>query len=438
MSKEKKLALSGAEGIIPQLRFPEFEEEWKLTKLENLVKLLSGYAFKDLTYIKGGRKLLIPKNFTNSGYASFNNENTKYTSENPNSKYNCKNGDLLILLTDLTPSCELLGKPLFLLEKDGEVLLNQRISKVITSDKMYSRFLLYFFLTDAFHKRIKNTATGSTVKHSSNKIILNSTISFPTKKEQEKIAACLSSLDKVITAETEKLDLLQDHKKGLLQQLFPAEGETQPKFRFPEFKDDGDWKETTLEEVADYENGKAHEQEISDTGKYKVINSKFISTDGEVVKFTDSANLMANTGDILMVLSDIPNGRAIAKCFYVDEDDTYTVNQRICKITPTDIDNRFLFYIQNRNKYFLAFDDGVKQTNLRKETVLSFPFLKPKDPKEQKKIATCLTLADDLIKKQADKIVSLQEHKKGLLQQLFPQEKPVKTQNFASQNNTNG
>jgi type I restriction enzyme S subunit len=121
-----------------------------------------------------------------------------------------------------------------------------------------------------------------------------------------------------------------------------------------------------------------------------------------------------------MVLSDIPNGRAIAKCFYVDKDDTYTVNQRICRITPTNIDNKFLFYIQNRNPYFLAFDDGVKQTNLRKDTVLSFPFLIPKEPKEQQKIANCLSTADDLIQAQIVKIKSLKKHKKGLMQQLFP------------------
>lgn len=193
-----------------------------------------------------------------------------------------------------------------------------------------------------------------------------------------------------------------------------------PELRFPEFIDTGDWDESALEQVADYENGKAHEKEISETGKYKVVNSKFISTDGEVVKYTNSANLKANIGDILMVLSDIPNGRAIAKCFYVDEEDTYTVNQRICKITPIDIDNKFLFYIQNRNKYFLAFDDGVKQTNLRKDTVLSFPFLKPKIPKEQQKIANCLSSLDSVITAEIEKLDLLKDHKKGLLQQLFP------------------
>lgn len=195
-----------------------------------------------------------------------------------------------------------------------------------------------------------------------------------------------------------------------------------PELRFPEFENSGDWDETTLEQVADYANGKAHEKEISETGKYKVVNSKFISTDGEVVKYTDSANLKANIGDILMVLSDIPNGRAIAKCFYVNEENTYTVNQRICKITPINIDNKFLFYIQNRNKYFLAFDDGVKQTNLRKDTVLSFPFLKPKNPKEQQKVAKCLSSLDEIITAETEKLDLLQDHKKGLLQQLFPAE----------------
>jgi type I restriction enzyme S subunit len=172
--------------------------------------------------------------------------------------------------------------------------------------------------------------------------------------------------------------------------------------------------------VANYENGKAHEKEISANGKYKVVNSKFISTDGEVVKFTDSANLGANIGDILMVLSDIPNGKAIAKCFYVDKEDTYTVNQRICKVTAKTIDNKFLFYIQNRNRYFLAFDDGVKQTNLRKDTVLAFPFQKPQDMSEQQKIASCLSALDDLIIAQTKKIEQLHQHKKGLMQGLFP------------------
>lgn len=242
----------------------------------------------------------------------------------------------------------------------------------------------------------------------------------PLIKEQQKIADCLSSLDVVITAETQKLEILQDHKKGILQNLLPQAGETVPKFRFKDFENIGDWKETTLTQVADYENGKAHEQDIADDGEFIVVNSKFISQDGVVKKFTNTAFCPATKGDVLMVLSDIPNGKAIAKCFLVEEDNHYTVNQRICRITPNKLNSKILYYLLNRNPYFLAFDDGVKQTNLRKEDVLNCPLMIPKDPREQEMIADTLSSVDDLINAQNQKLETLQLHKKGLLQGMFP------------------
>jgi type I restriction enzyme S subunit len=190
--------------------------------------------------------------------------------------------------------------------------------------------------------------------------------------------------------------------------------------RFKEFEDGGEWEETTLTQVADYKNGKAHEQDIDDSGDFIVVNSKFISSDGEVKKSTNIAFCPAQKGDILMVLSDIPNGKAIAKCFLVEEEDRYTVNQRVCKITPRNLNSKILYYLLNRNPYFLAFDDGVKQTNLRKEDVLNCPLMMPEDHREQKKIAETLSSIDDLINAQSQKIEALKLHKKGLLQGLFP------------------
>ena len=239
-------------------------------------------------------------------------------------------------------------------------------------------------------------------------------------QEQQKIADCLSSLDDVIAAEDKKIEILKTHKKGLMQKLFPGESKTVPEWRFPEFRETEKWEETTLEKVADYENGKAHENEISEKGKYIVVNSKFISTEGEVKKYSDSGNLLACEGETLMVLSDVPNGRAIAKCFYVEKDQTYTVNQRVCRLIPRSVDGLFLFYSVNRNSYFLSFDDGVKQTNLKKDDVLKFPFVLPKDPNEQRKIADCLSSLDDLISALSEKNEVLKDHKKGLMQRLFP------------------
>ncbi len=194
-----------------------------------------------------------------------------------------------------------------------------------------------------------------------------------------------------------------------------------PELRFPEFIDDGDWEKLVVSQVASYENGKAHEQNIVEEGAYIVVNSKFISSDGKVRKYTDNANCLANKDDVLMVLSDVPNGKAIAKCFYVEENNKFTVNQRICKITATKVNSKILYYVLNRNSYLLSFDDGVKQTNLRNEDVLNCPVLLPKNPKEQAKISEFVSSLDEIIEGHIERLDLLEEHKKGLMQNLFPQ-----------------
>lgn len=312
----------------------------------------------------------------------------------------------------------------------------------IELDKTFFAYLLFLLFEIE-----KLKAPGGIIKTITKEVLSQFVVKLPAPKEQQKIAFCLSSLDEVITAESQKLDVLKDHKKGLLQNLFPQMSGTGfsgledeqdikeilsikqsykscsdnvPKLRFKEFENNGEWEETTLTQVADYENGKAHEKDIEDSGDFIVVNSKFISSDGEVKKFTNTAFCPAKKGDILMVLSDVPNGKAIAKCFLVEEDNHHTVNQRICKLTPRNLNSKILYYLLNRNPYFLSFDDGVKQTNLRKDDVLNCPLLIPSEPKEQEKIANTLSSIDDLINAQTQKIETLKLHKKGLLQGLFP------------------
>lgn len=206
---------------VPKLRFAEFNSAWKKRKLSDLIDLQSGYAFQSEYFSNEGLKLVTPKNFTKEGYGIFTNENTKFTTEEADVKYVCKAGDLLLLLTDLTPTCELLGKPLLLKISEGDVLLNQRIAKIVQKKNIEISFLHCFFATDIFHKRITDTATGSTVRHSSNSIVLNTELFIPLLNEQQKIASCLSSLDELIIAQAEKIEQLKMHKKGLMQGLFP-------------------------------------------------------------------------------------------------------------------------------------------------------------------------------------------------------------------------
>ncbi|WP_374166472.1 restriction endonuclease subunit S [Arcticibacter sp. MXS-1] len=378
--------------LVPKLRFSEFKDVWNPEQLSNLLdyERPDNYIVKDTNYVTDGTPVLTANKSFILGY-------TQET-------FGICNDIPAIIFDDFTVDKKFVDFP-FKVKSSAIKILRPK-------GKDDLKFLFELMSLIRFeakeHKRYYISAYQ------------NLSVPIPKPTEQQKIAACLSSLDEVITAESQKLEVLKDHKKGLLQNLLPQAGETMPKFRFKEFEESGEWKETTLTQVADYENGKAHEQDIADDGEFIVVNSKFISQDGEVKKFANTAFLPATKGDVLMVLSDIPNGKAIAKCFFVEEDNRYTVNQRICRITPRDINSKILYYLLNRNQYFLAFDDGVKQTNLRKDDVLNCPLLIPEDTKEQDKIADTLSSVDDLIKAQIEKVEALQLHKKGLLQGLFP------------------
>ena len=135
-----------------------------------------------------------------------------------------------------------------------------------------------------------------------------------------------------------------------------------------------------LDELVDFRNGKGHEKNIVDEGEYIVVNSKFISTDGEVKKYSNEQISPLFYNDILMVMSDLPNGRALAKCFIVDKNNKYTLNQRICalKVKNEDIlSPKYLYYFLNRNRQLLKYDNGVDQTNLRKDDILNIKIAIP-------------------------------------------------------------
>ena len=407
--------------LVPKLRFPEFWDtgEWKKKLIEDFFDVGSSkrvlqeyWTTQGVPFYRTRELVSLSKNEPFGNEIFISEELFREISE----KYGTPtDGDFLVSgVGTLGISYQVQSKDRFYF-KDGNVLWFK------LKDGIVSTFFKFCFEADEIQNQILRQASISTVGTYTIQNAKATKFSCPPIiDEQQKIADCLSSIDELITAQTQKITALKGHKKGLMQQLFPAEGETVPKRRFPEFQDAGDWVGKTIGQIARYENGKAHEQDISEFGQYVVVNSKFISTDGEVKKYTNHRNCLAKKGDILMVLSDVPNGRAIAKCFIVDADNKYTVNQRICKLTPTQVLSKILFYLINRNQYFLDFDDGVKQTNLKNDDVLNCPILLPEDPIEQQKIADCLSSIDELITAEIQQLASYKTHKKGLMQQLFP------------------
>ncbi len=260
--------------------------------------------------------------------------------------------------------------------------------------------------------KLYNEASG--VPSLSKSTIEKIKIFIPSKHEQEKIASFLISIDTRIEQLTKKEELLQQYKKGVMQKIFNQE----IRFKAGDGSEFCEWEEKSLNELVEFSNGKAHENDIDESGDYIVVNSKFISSNGTVKKYSNSQIAPLYKNDIVMVMSDVPNGKALSKCYLIDENNKYTLNQRICSLRQTINNNKFLIYLINRNKYYLAFDSGVGQTNLRKDEVLN---LKLKVPclEEQNKIANFLSSIDCKIEQTQKQLESSKEFKKALLQQMF-------------------
>lgn len=257
----------------------------------------------------------------------------------------------------------------------------------------------------------------------------NIVLPTPSKSEQQKIASCLSSLDEVIEAHSQKLELLKDHKKGLMQNLFPQEGEKVPKFRFKEFRKEGEWKKTTIDEIAKVSTGGTPEStnpeywngnipwmnsgELNNKRIYSVSN--FITDKG----LKESSTKLIPPFCILIGLAGQGKTRGTAAINYIE----LCTNQSIGSIHPNEdvFDSEFLYQridsMYNKLRYLSSGDGGRGGLNLQiiKEFELSLPNLK-----EQKKIASCLYSLDEIITEQAELIEILKQHKKGLMQRLFP------------------
>lgn len=214
-------------------------------------------------------------------------------------------------------------------------------------------------------------ASGAAIPHIYFRDYGEETICVPPLTDQERIVAILDREFEKIDALKENAEKNLQHAKDLFQSALKQE--LQPK--------EG-WERCKLCEVCTFYNGKPHENDIDENGEYILVNSKFISSDMQVYKKTSSQFFPLFAGDIVMVMSDVPNGKALAKCQIIHEDNLYSLNQRICVFRDAKIDVKLLYYLVNRNPYLIAFDNGENQTNLRKNDIVSMPICHPTNTKE--------------------------------------------------------
>ncbi len=322
-----------------------------------------------------------------------------------------KEGDLII--ADASEDYEGVGEALEVYNiKDKKVLAGLHTFALRDKNNETAHgYRAYLFKNPEVKKLLKTIATGSKVYGISKGNLEKFKIILPPLPEQQKIANILSTWDKAIKLQQQLIDNKKQYKKAVMKKLLAGE------VRFKGFSER--WRLKSLDELAIFKNGKGHETVVDGNGEFIIVNSKFISTEGNVVKRTNHNLSPLSKNEITLVMSDIPNGKALAKCYFINEDNRYSLNQRICSLkSKTGVDSRFLFYLINRNQYFLGFNNGVSQTNLRKDEVLECPLMIP-IIEEQRKIASFLSKLDREIFALENELLSLQKQKQGLMQQLL-------------------
>lgn len=424
--------------VVPALRFPEFQdtEGWK-------------------EYILGDFLLEQPRYGINAPAVPFLEELPTYIritdiSENgcflPNPKVSVNHGainDFYLNIGDLVfaRTGASVGKCYKYSEKDGKLVFAGFLIKVSPDQtRLSSDFLFQFTFTQQYWKWIDLTSTRSGQPGINSKELASMELYLPVKDEQQKIADCLSSLDELIEATAQKVETLKEHKKGLMQRLFPAEGKNVPDLRFPEFQGTSAWEEKKLGDVVEikgrigfrgYTTKDIVEQgdgaislsptNIADNGILNFEKSTYISWE----KYEESPEIQLKKGYIVLVKT----GSSYGKSALVKELPTKTtVNPQIVVLKPKEgINEHFISalishsMVQRQIKCAVV---GGAIPTLSQESISKFDILYPKKtshkPSEQEKIADCLSSLDELIEATSRKVEILKDHKKGLMQQLFP------------------
>ena len=394
----------------PKLRFPEFRDKpgWEESTVGELVETVSP-----------------PKKLTTSQY--FPEGQFPIVDQSPEGQCGWTNDAEaliedsfpLIIFGDHTCVVKLVNQP-FAQGADG--------IKILKTKRMVSAEYLFQFLC------ARPIMMESYKRHFS--ILKDMQVFYPKgeKAEQQKIAKCLSSLDGLITAEGRKLEALRGHKGGLMQRLFPHPGQTQPRLRFPEFRDKGEWVECELGPMTtkvgsgitprggdkNYrKDGRAFVRS-QNVGWGVLILEDVVYIEEETHSSFDATEIKEN--DVLLNITGASIGRsAVADSRLVGGN----VNQHVC-IIRTEPKRLYPFLL---NQYLISeygqtqidsFQAGGNRQGLNFAQIRSFVIPMPPTKAEQQKIADCLCSLDTQIRAQAEKIDALKTHKRGLMQQLFP------------------
>lgn len=346
----------------------------------------------------------------------------------------CVAGDMIF--ADASEDLEDIGKSIEIVHLNGERVVSglHTILARPEDKKLAVGFGGHLFKSRRVRSQIQRESQGAKVLGISATRLTKILLPLPPDPaEQQKIAECLSTLAELIGAESQKLDALKAHKKGLMQQLFPREGETLPRLRFAEFQDAPDWKSDSLGKMFDTASGGTPSRSeraywggtipwiTTSLVDFRVITGaeEFITAEG----LENSSAKLFPKGTVLMAMYGQGKTRGQVALLGLQA----ATNQACAAILPReDVDPYFVFLsLAGRYEEIREMSNSGGQENLSQELVRKIPFSFPTDEAEQRKVTSCLSSFDDLIAAQSDQLEALKTHKKGLMQQLFPSSEAV-------------
>ena len=307
----------------------------------------------------------------------------------------------------------------------------------VTGDSPVPLYLNYLFLGNLHGRWLRKFIEVGARAHGSLSINVKDLLALPVPlpsgktsvREQQKIADCLSSLDELIAGQAQKVDELKTHKKGLMQQLFPREGESQPRLRFPEFQDAGEWDVRRLDQMVCFQSGGTPSKANPDFWKGSIpwVSAKdmkqILLSDAEdhiSTKAIDQGAKLVPSGTLLMLVRGMTLLKDVPICVICCK---MSFNQDVKALRPLNgVDSLFLALVLTSSKNRLlemvsiaGHGTGKLDTEGLKAMALALP-----STEEQQRIASCLSNLDALITAETQKHETLKTHKKGLMQQLFP------------------
>lgn len=383
--------------VVPALRFLEFQDmnEWEENKLNSLCDIVNGRCNAQ-DHVEGGKYPL----FDRSAVVKYSNDYL----------YDCE--------AIIIPGEGVKFIPKYYI---GKFNLHQR-AYALKDFSCDGRFL--FYCMEYYSGLLAIRAVKSTVLSLRLPILQNFLLYIPNNnKEQQKIADCFSSLDELIEATTQKVDALKEHKKGLMQRLFPAKGKNVPDLRFPEFQGMKGWEKKQVKDFGEVITGNTPSKK---EGKYwngdfvwvtaQDFKGKYIND--SILKLTkfgkDKARVIPKDSVLVTCVASIGlNAINKVEC---------STNQQINTICCNkEYYYEYMYYLVTYNTKNLKQLAGQTAVPIiTKKSFEEFEVYAIENYDEQQKIADCLSSLDELIEATSRKVEILKEHKKGLMQQLFP------------------